>query len=87
MPPESAAGIVHGDYRLDNALVGPDDRIRAVVAWEMATLGGPLAGLALMLTYQRLAYLQGQTVGEGFDTIGDVIRPLLDAGLAVLDDD
>jgi len=40
-----------------------------------------------MLTYQRLAYLQGQTVGEGFDTIGDVIRPLLDAGLAVLDDD
>jgi len=47
----------------------------------------PLAGLALMLTYQRLAYLQGQTVGEGFGTIGDVIRPLLDAGLAVVDDD
>ncbi|MGN6250797.1 MAG: phosphotransferase family protein [Marmoricola sp.] len=54
VPPESAAGIVHGDFRLDNALVDDHDRITAVLDWEMATLGDPLADLALMLVYHRL---------------------------------
>jgi aminoglycoside phosphotransferase (APT) family kinase protein len=143
VPEESAAGIVHGDYRLDNVLVDEHDRCTAVLDWEMATLGDPLADLALMLMYHRLGeadgglavtnasaaagflseaeiveryaqgsdrdlsrfgfylglaayklaailegihyrYLQGQTVGEGFDTIGDAIHPLLDAGLAAM---
>lgn len=148
IPPESAAGIVHGDFRLDNVLVDQDDRVRAVLDWEMATLGDPLADLALMLVYQRLGtaaggssaggaavtnvaaapgflseaevveryaqgsdrdlsrfgfylglaafklaailegihyrYLHGQTVGAGFDTIGEAIHPLLDAGLNAL---
>ncbi|MDH2413594.1 phosphotransferase family protein [Nocardioides sp. CER19] len=146
VPAEGAAGIVHGDFRLDNVLVGAEtDRINAVVDWEMATLGDPLTDLALMLLYQRLAafggsvvsdvstapgylseseilarydaashrdlgrfgfylglaayklaailegihyrYLQGQTVGEGFDTIGDAIHPLLEAGLKALKED
>ena len=44
--------IVHGDYRLDNAIVDPvDPRIRAVLDWEMATLGDPLMDLATMLVY------------------------------------
>jgi aminoglycoside phosphotransferase (APT) family kinase protein len=54
VPAESAAGIVHGDYRLDNVLVDQDDRATAVLDWEMATLGDPLTDLALMLVYHRL---------------------------------
>jgi len=52
-PAESAASIVHGDYRLDNTIVDAADpgRIRAIVDWEMATLGDPLADLGLLLVY------------------------------------
>jgi aminoglycoside phosphotransferase (APT) family kinase protein len=53
-PPESTPGIVHGDYRLDNLLVGSDDRVLAVLDWEMATLGDPATDLALMVVYDRL---------------------------------
>jgi len=44
---------VHGDFRLDNVLVtvSPQPRITAVVDWEMATLGDPLADLGLTLVY------------------------------------
>jgi len=53
-PVESGASIVHGDYRIDNVILAPDDpgTIRAVVDWEMATLGDPLADLALHLAYR-----------------------------------
>ncbi|QSE80157.1 phosphotransferase family protein [Rhodococcus koreensis] len=57
VPTTSAAGIVHGDFRLDNVLVGADDMPAAVIDWELATLGDPLLDLALMLTYQRRAKL------------------------------
>jgi aminoglycoside phosphotransferase (APT) family kinase protein len=52
--PESAPPtIVHGDYRLDNTMLAPDDpgRIVAVLDWEMATLGDPLADVGLFLLY------------------------------------
>jgi len=137
----SALGIVHGDYRLDNCLVGEDDKIHAVVDWEMATLGDTRTDLALMLVYETLGrsdagelvsdvakadgypdnagqlasyvsasgrepgdmgfhmalayfklavilegihyrYLQGQTVGEGFDRIGEGFDLIIAAGLA-----
>lgn len=55
VPSKSASGIVHGDFRLDNVLMGTDDQPAAVIDWEMATLGDPLLDLALMLTYQRRA--------------------------------
>jgi aminoglycoside phosphotransferase (APT) family kinase protein len=52
LPAESASALVHGDYRLDNTLIRPADlEIRAVVDWEMSTLGDPLADLGLTLTY------------------------------------
>lgn len=142
VPPQSANGIVHGDYRLDNVLIDDQDRSAAVIDWEMATLGDPLTDLALMLLYHRLAelvgsavtdastapgflteaeilelygagssrdlsnlgwyvglaayklagilegihyrYTQGQTVGEGFDHVGEAVNPLLATGLDAL---
>jgi aminoglycoside phosphotransferase (APT) family kinase protein len=44
VPPESATAVVHGDYRLDNAIFHPvEPRILAVLDWELSTLGDPLA--------------------------------------------
>ncbi|HJQ48579.1 MAG TPA: phosphotransferase family protein [Amycolatopsis sp.] len=51
VPASGPAAIVHGDYRLDNVLVDEDDRITAVLDWEMSTLGDPLTDLALMVAY------------------------------------
>jgi len=51
MPPEADAGIVHGDYRLDNAILSDDGHIAAVLDWEMATLGDPLADVGLLMMY------------------------------------
>ena len=44
---------MHGDYRLDNTMLAADDpgRIVAVLDWEMATLGDPLADVGLFLVY------------------------------------
>lgn len=144
IPAESVAGIVHGDFRLDNVLVDDQDRSVAVIDWEMATLGDPLTDLALMVVYGRLGaampggevvdaasasgyltedeilaryaagsdrdlsnfgfylglasyklaaimegihfrHLSGQTVGDGFAGIGEVVHPLLDAGLTAME--
>ncbi|HEX5090811.1 MAG TPA: phosphotransferase family protein [Nocardioides sp.] len=145
----SVVGVVHGDYRLDNCLVGGDgrggDEINAVVDWEMATLGDTRTDLALMLVYETLGataggdlvsdvaraqgwptneqqlaaytsasgrepgnmgfhlalayfklavilegihyrYLQGQTVGEGFDRIGEGFDLIIAAGLHAMED-
>jgi aminoglycoside phosphotransferase (APT) family kinase protein len=53
LPPEGETTLVHGDFRLDNVLVSlsPVLGISAVVDWEMATLGDPLADLGLTLVY------------------------------------
>ena len=45
--------LVHNDYKLDNVMLrdGSVDRIEAVLDWEMATVGDPLADLGLTLCY------------------------------------
>jgi aminoglycoside phosphotransferase (APT) family kinase protein len=56
LPEQSAPGIVHGDYRLTNVMIAPQfDRIAAVVDWEMATIGDPLADVGLLVVYHDLA--------------------------------
>ncbi|TFV31783.1 phosphotransferase family protein [Streptomyces sp. T1317-0309] len=42
---------IHGDYRLDNVLLGDDDRITAILDWEMSTLGDPLTDVGLLVMY------------------------------------
>jgi aminoglycoside phosphotransferase (APT) family kinase protein len=54
LPRSGPAAVVHGDYRLDNALVGrDDDRIKAILDWEMSTLGDPLTDLGLLVMYSE----------------------------------
>lgn len=48
MPEQVAAAIVHGDYRLGNMIVG-DGRVKAVLDWELCTLGDPLADVGFIL--------------------------------------
>ncbi|MGW1540280.1 phosphotransferase family protein [Streptomyces sp. NPDC002309] len=142
LPASPAPAVVHGDFRLDNVLVGADDEINAVLDWEMSTLGDPLTDLGLLVMYSmplgmpkspvsttaeapghpspaelieryaarsgrdvssvswytafawfKLAvilegihyrYTLGQTVGRGFDRIGDLVPVFIEHGLTTL---
>lgn len=55
LPPSGTATIVHGDYRLDNVMYAyePPPRIVAILDWEMATIGDPLADLGYLLSFWR----------------------------------
>ncbi|TQJ47961.1 MULTISPECIES: phosphotransferase family protein [Streptomyces] len=142
LPHSPAPAVVHGDYRLDNVLIGTDDTIRAILDWEMSTLGDPLTDLGLLVMYSvplelpnspisttasaaghpspaelveryatrsgrdvsavswytafawfKLAvilegihyrYTLGQTVGRGFDRIGELVPVFIEHGLTTL---
>ncbi|MEU0271559.1 phosphotransferase family protein [Streptomyces sp. NPDC006307] len=142
LPASPAATVVHGDYRLDNVLLGEDDRVNAVLDWEMSTLGDPLTDVGLLSMYSvrldlpgspisttaaapghpspgelieryaersgrdvsalpwytafawfKLAvilegihyrYTLGQTVGAGFDRIGELVPVFIEHGLTTL---
>ncbi|MFF9663765.1 phosphotransferase family protein [Streptomyces althioticus] len=142
LPVSPAPAVVHGDYRLDNALISHDESVRAVLDWEMSTLGDPLTDLGLLVMYSsplgmpdspvsttaeapghptpaelieryaarsgrdvssvswytafawfKLAvilegihyrYTLGQTVGAGFDRIGDLVPVFIEHGLTTL---
>jgi aminoglycoside phosphotransferase (APT) family kinase protein len=59
-PPVRQGTIVHGDYRIDNA-VAVGTSIRGVLDWEMSTLGDPLSDVALLLLYSgREAAVSGR---------------------------
>ena len=148
LPAPSSAGIVHGDYRLDNVMYAHADpsRIVAVIDWEMCTIGDPLCDVGLLCVYwaddefeaaartlhgraitvedgfykradllrdyaagtqrdltsldwyvalgaYKLAiiaegitarFLMGMTVGEGFETMGEMVPAIVDSGLEAL---
>ena len=49
MPEQGPATLVHGDYGTHNVMFGRDSTVAAVVDWEIATLGDPLADLGYSL--------------------------------------
>jgi aminoglycoside phosphotransferase (APT) family kinase protein len=67
LPITQRNSVVHGDFRLDNVLVDATDpgTLTAVLDWEMATLGDPMADLGLLLVY--------------WDGLGSLDNPIVDA--------
>ncbi|MDQ3125212.1 MAG: phosphotransferase family protein [Pseudomonadota bacterium] len=50
LPPDGPTRIVHGDFRLDNLILSPDGpQVRAVLDWELSTLGDPMADFSYLL--------------------------------------
>jgi len=50
VPEDDQTTIVHADYRLDNMVIHPTEaRVAAVLDWELATLGNPLADFTYVL--------------------------------------
>jgi aminoglycoside phosphotransferase (APT) family kinase protein len=49
LPPSPPPTVVHGDYRLGNVMFGPSPvHLAAILDWELATIGDPLADLGYM---------------------------------------
>jgi aminoglycoside phosphotransferase (APT) family kinase protein len=46
LPPQEAVTIVHGDYTVFNCILGHDGDVRAILDWELSTIGDPVADLA-----------------------------------------
>jgi aminoglycoside phosphotransferase (APT) family kinase protein len=53
LPAHSAGTLIHNDYKFDNMVLDPADitRVKAVLDWEMCTLGDPLTDLGTALAY------------------------------------
>jgi aminoglycoside phosphotransferase (APT) family kinase protein len=49
LPDSPPSTVVHGDYRIGNVMMAPSPaRLAAILDWEMATIGDPLADLGYM---------------------------------------
>jgi aminoglycoside phosphotransferase (APT) family kinase protein len=49
VPTSTGAAVIHGDYRIDNAILDRSDpsTVRSIIDWELSTVGDPLTDLAL----------------------------------------
>jgi aminoglycoside phosphotransferase (APT) family kinase protein len=66
VPEGDESAISHGDFRLGNMMVHPSaPRIIAVLDWELATLGHPLADLAYCCMPFHLPRIEGPLQGYG----------------------
>jgi aminoglycoside phosphotransferase (APT) family kinase protein len=51
IPVQQRVSVVHGDYRLDNTVLDEQGKVRAILDWEICTLGDPVADLGLLFVY------------------------------------
>jgi aminoglycoside phosphotransferase (APT) family kinase protein len=83
LPSNHQITLIHGDARLGNAIFAPDPpaRVAALIDWEMATLGDPLADLGYLSaawtdrgqTDTPLFHLSPVTALDGFPTLAELI--------------
>ena len=66
LPEQSRSAIVHGDFRIDNVLFDGDGTLTAVLDWELATLGDPLADFSY-LAMQWMLPADGSAALGGLD--------------------
>jgi aminoglycoside phosphotransferase (APT) family kinase protein len=75
-PPDSAPRIVHGDFRIGNAIHAPDGSIAAVLDWELCTLGDPLSDVSYLLRNWGVATAGAEpptTTAPGFPSQAELI--------------
>ncbi|HXC19221.1 MAG TPA: phosphotransferase family protein [Acidimicrobiales bacterium] len=80
IPVQQRVSVVHGDYRLDNTVLDKNGRVRAILDWEICTLGDPMADLGLLMVYwaeptDAMVSLLGvaPTTAHGFATRDQVL--------------
>jgi aminoglycoside phosphotransferase (APT) family kinase protein len=81
IPVQQRVTVVHGDYRLDNTVLDHEGKVRAILDWEICTLGDPMADLGVLLCYwsepgDTTAALLGAapTTAPGFATRDQVLN-------------
>lgn len=80
VPEQAGSSIVHGDYRIDNVLFDGDGTLSAVLDWELATLGDPLADFSYFAMQWAMpadggAGLSGHDLSElGIPTLPELVE-------------
>jgi aminoglycoside phosphotransferase (APT) family kinase protein len=81
IPTQQRVTVVHGDYRLDNTVLDHSGHVKAILDWEICTLGDPMADLGLLLDYwaepgDQMSVLMGvaPTTAPGFATRNQVLE-------------
>jgi aminoglycoside phosphotransferase (APT) family kinase protein len=80
LPEQSRMSIVHGDYRIDNVMFDGDGTLTAVLDWELATLGDPIADFSYLAMQWMMPADGGAALGgldlttRGILTLEEVVE-------------
>lgn len=92
IPEQVRTSIVHGDYRIDNVVFDGDGTLTAVLDWELATLGDPLADFSYLAMQWMMPADGGAGLGGldleqlGIPSLKDIVARYSDrSGVPVAD--
>jgi aminoglycoside phosphotransferase (APT) family kinase protein len=77
LPEQSRVSVVHGDYRIDNVVFDESGTLTAVLDWELATLGDPVADFS----YLAMQWVMPADGGAGLRGLD-----LVELGIPTLDE-